>query len=112
MTVAASVQAKTRFIVLKVRRKALTHSYSPRVPPMTLVRCLFTTVWLNSKPVRLKLFGLAEKWDVSEDGKTYTFHLRKGVKWQDNKDFKPTRELNADDVVFSFDRQKMTKPVP
>ncbi|EOA0230960.1 ABC transporter substrate-binding protein, partial [Escherichia coli] len=50
--------------------------------------------------------GLAEKWEVSEDGKTYTFHLRKGVKWHDNKEFKPTRELNADDVVFSFDRQK------
>ena len=50
--------------------------------------------------------GLAEKWEISEDGKTYTFHLRQGVKWQDNKDFKPTRDLNADDVVFSFDRQK------
>ncbi len=33
---------------------------------------------------------------------------RQGVKWQDNKDFKPTRDLNADDVVFSFDRQKNT----
>lgn len=28
------------------------------------------------------------------------------MKWHDNKEFKPTRELNADDVVFSFDRQK------
>jgi dipeptide transport system substrate-binding protein len=50
--------------------------------------------------------GLAEKWDLSADGKTYTFHLRKGVKWQDSKDFKPTRDFNADDVLFSFNRQK------
>ncbi len=48
---------------------------------------------------------LAEKWDVSEDGKTYTFHLRKGVKWHSNKIFKPTRDFNADDVIFSFERQ-------
>ncbi|XPE60737.1 hypothetical protein ACNKHT_23285 [Shigella flexneri] len=31
------------------------------------------------------------------------------MKWHDNKEFKPTRELNADDVVFSFDRQKTRK---
>lgn len=49
--------------------------------------------------------GLAEKWDISPDGMTYTFHLRHGVKWQSNKDFKPTRDFNADDVIFSFDRQ-------
>ena len=50
--------------------------------------------------------SLAERWDVSEDGKTYTFHLRKGVKFQSNKYFKPTRDFNADDVIFSFMRQK------
>ena len=49
--------------------------------------------------------GLAEKWDISADGKTYTFHLRKDVKWQDNKEFKPSRTFNADDVLFSFQRQ-------
>jgi len=49
--------------------------------------------------------GLAEKWDVSADGKTFTFHLRHGVKWQSNKNFKPTRDFNADDVIFSFERQ-------
>ena len=48
--------------------------------------------------------GLAEKWDVSEDGKTYTFHLRKGVKFQTTDSFKPTRDFNADDVVFTFQR--------
>ncbi|QLB21158.1 peptide transporter [Vespertiliibacter pulmonis] len=50
--------------------------------------------------------ALAEKWDISEDGKTYTFYLRKGVKFQSNKEFKPTRDFNADDVVFSFERQR------
>jgi dipeptide transport system substrate-binding protein len=49
--------------------------------------------------------GLAEKWDISEDGLELTFKLRKGVKFHSNKDFKPTRDFNADDVIFSFDRQ-------
>jgi peptide/nickel transport system substrate-binding protein len=42
---------------------------------------------------------LAEKWDLSPDGKTYTFHLRKGVKWH-----KGYGELSADDVKFSYER--------
>ncbi|HSS66684.1 MAG TPA: ABC transporter substrate-binding protein [Gammaproteobacteria bacterium] len=49
--------------------------------------------------------ALAEKWDVSEDGLTYTFHLRKGVKFHTTGMFTPSRDLNADDVVFSFERQ-------
>jgi dipeptide transport system substrate-binding protein len=49
--------------------------------------------------------GLAESWDIADGGKTITFHLRKGVKWHSNKEFKPTREFNADDVLFSFNRQ-------
>ncbi|MCP3888540.1 MAG: ABC transporter substrate-binding protein [Desulfobulbaceae bacterium] len=49
--------------------------------------------------------ALAESWDVSEDGKEYTFHLRKGVKFHTTKAFTPTRDFNADDVVFSFKRQ-------
>jgi len=49
--------------------------------------------------------GLAERWDVSEDGKVYTFHLRRDVKWHANKKFKPSRDFNADDVLFSFERQ-------
>ncbi|PPE77078.1 ABC transporter substrate-binding protein, partial [Kaistia algarum] len=49
--------------------------------------------------------GLAEKWDVSPDGTVITFHLRKGVKFHSVKGFTPTRDFNADDVIFSFDRQ-------
>ncbi|QOZ83069.1 MULTISPECIES: ABC transporter substrate-binding protein [Chromobacterium] len=48
--------------------------------------------------------ALAEKWDVAADGLSYTFHLRKGVKFQTTDYFKPTREFNADDVVFTFSR--------
>jgi len=49
--------------------------------------------------------GLAESWEVSDDGTVYTFNLRKGVKWQTTADFTPSRDFNADDVVFSFMRQ-------
>jgi dipeptide transport system substrate-binding protein len=49
--------------------------------------------------------GLAEKWDISADGLTYTFTLRKGVKWHNHRAFKPTRDFNADDVIFAFERQ-------
>ena len=42
--------------------------------------------------------GLAEKWTVSDDGKTYTFTLRTGVKFSDGTDF------NAAAVKFNFDR--------
>lgn len=49
--------------------------------------------------------GLAESWEVSEDGLEYTFHLRKGVKFHSNDVFTPSRDLNADDVIFSFERQ-------
>ncbi|CAN7534032.1 ABC transporter substrate-binding protein [Trinickia sp. LjRoot230] len=50
--------------------------------------------------------GLAQSWDVSPDGKVYTFHLRRGVKFQTTSFFKPTRELNADDVVLTFERMR------
>ncbi len=49
--------------------------------------------------------ALAESWDISDDGLTYTFKLRKGVKFQTTAFFTPTRDMNADDVVFSFTRQ-------
>jgi dipeptide transport system substrate-binding protein len=49
--------------------------------------------------------GLAERWTVSADGKEYTFNLRKGVKWHSNKNFTPTRDMNADDIIFMIERQ-------
>ena len=48
--------------------------------------------------------ALAESWTVSPDGKQYTFKLRKGVKFHSNANFKPSRDFNADDVLFSWNR--------
>ena len=48
--------------------------------------------------------GLAEKWDISEDGLSYTFHLRPNVKFHTTEYFKPSRDFNADDVLFTFQR--------
>ena len=55
--------------------------------------------------------GLATSWDVSEDGLTYTFHLREGVKFHSTDYFKPTRTFNADDVLFTFNRM-LDKDMP
>jgi dipeptide transport system substrate-binding protein len=49
--------------------------------------------------------ALAERWDINKEGTEYTFHLRKGVKFHSNKLFKPTRDFNADDFIFSIERQ-------
>jgi peptide/nickel transport system substrate-binding protein len=45
----------------------------------------------------LKLEGeLAESWDISPDGLTITFHLRRGVKWHDG------REFSSRDVLYTY----------
>jgi peptide/nickel transport system substrate-binding protein len=51
--------------------------------------------------VRLRADGtpepdLAERWEVSNNGQNYVFHLRNGVEWQDGEPF------DAEDVVFTF----------
>lgn len=42
--------------------------------------------------------ALAESWEVSEDGKTYTFHIRQGAKWVDAQG-REVADVKADDFV-------------
>lgn len=49
--------------------------------------------------------GLAERYTVSKDGKVYTFYLRRDVQFHKTDFFTPTRPFNADDVIFSINRQ-------
>ncbi|APH73525.1 ABC transporter substrate-binding protein [Aquibium oceanicum] len=75
-----------------------------------------TTFDASSRPVYNRLVeftpgttqiepGLAESWEVSDDGLEYTFKLRPGVKFQSTDFFSPSRDMNADDVIYSFERQ-------
>src|SRR6266702_4155852 len=59
---------------------------------------------LRYSPKLEPLPGLAESWTVSEDGKVYSFKLRKGVTWHDGKPF------TSADVVFSIEFLKQTHP--
>ena len=76
-------------------------TFNPLVPnnlstTMVLSRLLSNLVEFNPKT---ELFepALAESWTVSEDGQSYTFHLRKGLLWSDGHAF------TAEDVIFTFD---------
>ncbi|MBT4762844.1 MAG: ABC transporter substrate-binding protein [Bdellovibrionaceae bacterium] len=51
--------------------------------------------------------SLAKSWEVSKDGLEFTFHLEKNVNYHTTKYFTPTRTFNADDVLFSFNRQRL-----
>ena len=50
--------------------------------------------------------NLAKSWDISEDGLTWTFHLREGVRWNDGEAF------TADDVVFTFNQLIYNPDIP
>jgi len=60
---------------------------------------------VNYKPGTVEVGpGLAESWEVSPDGTTYTFHLRKGVSFHDGTPF------NAQTFVRGMDRLKKSDP--
>ncbi|WIT13634.1 ABC transporter substrate-binding protein [Paucibacter sediminis] len=47
---------------------------------------------------------LATAWTIAPDAKTFTFTLRRGVNFHKTPYFTPTRQFNADDVLFTFGR--------
>lgn len=55
-------------------------------------------VWLKKDSFTEVVPWLAEKWDISPDGKTYTFTIRKGVKFHEGQD------LKASDIAYSLQR--------
>lgn len=67
-----------------------------KLGPVSFVGSKIYEGLINLAPDMSPLPGLAESWEISEDGLTYTFHLREGVKWHDGE------PLTSADVVYSF----------
>ena len=47
--------------------------------------------------------NIAERWEVSEDSKVFTFYLKKGIKWSDGEPF------TADDILFVYEDVLLNK---
>ncbi|MGH7942438.1 MAG: ABC transporter substrate-binding protein, partial [Limisphaerales bacterium] len=62
-----------------------------------IVRLMFRGLLEYDNGVKL-VPGQASDWNISPDGKTYTFHLKPGVKFANG------REVEAQDYIFSFER--------
>jgi cationic peptide transport system substrate-binding protein len=70
----------------------------------TLAAQIFDRLLVLDPVSHQPLPGLARSWSVSDDGLEYTLTLRKGIEFQNTDWFTPTRQLNAQDVIFSFKR--------
>ncbi|NEZ46156.1 diguanylate phosphodiesterase [Clostridium niameyense] len=75
----------------------------PRGPGSSKVNLIYDS--LIERDEKGMIPWLAEKWEVKNGGKEYLFKIRKGVKWQDGKEFTP------EDVKFSFEYFKKHPPV-
>ncbi|MDM4768149.1 ABC transporter substrate-binding protein [Pelomonas sp. SE-A7] len=48
--------------------------------------------------------ALAQRWELASDARSIVFELRRGVRFHSTAFFKPGRDFNADDVLFTFQR--------
>lgn len=76
---------------------ALEPHTSPATASVRFFQLIYTTLLRFDKDLN-PVSDLAETWDVSEDGLTYTFMLRAGLKFSNGE------PLTSEDVKFSFDR--------
>jgi ABC-type transport system substrate-binding protein len=85
------------------RLKSFIDKFHPDLDPASPDSYIFVSEQLYDGLVKLDknlniIPCLAEYWEISPDGKKYTFYLRKGVRFHNG------RELSAEDVKFSLER--------
>ena len=86
--------------------KTFNNHMAKEVPTTAITGWIFEGLTnINGITVKVEPL-LASTWDISPDGQTYTFYLRKDVKWFDGKPF------TADDVVFTFNDLIFNEKIP
>lgn len=68
------------------------------VPEGRIIQALFEGLCVKDPHTLEPLPGMAESWDISEDGRTYTFHIRQGAVWSNGD------PITAGDFEFSWRR--------
>ncbi len=100
LPLASAAEAPKRGGTLTLAIKRRMNLMNPMVSTRSTERNIRTLMFESLLGIDLKgniQPNLAKSWEVSSDGKLYTFHLRKGVKFHDG------REMGARDVKFSMD---------
>ena len=102
---ATTADAKTLVFCSEGSPEALNPQLITTTTGMNAARPMFNMLVEFTPGTSQIVPALAESWTISDDGTRYTFKLRTGVKFHSSRIFKPTRAMNADDVVFSLLRQ-------
>jgi dipeptide transport system substrate-binding protein len=105
LTWSAAADAKTLVFCSEGNPEALNPQIVTTTTGLNAARPMFNQL-VEFEPGTTRIRpALAESWSVSPDGTEYVIHLRPGVKFQSTADFHPSRDMNADDVLFSLERQ-------
>ncbi len=99
MTVGASAQAPKRggtgIVAVSVAGAVLNTQLTSAVTPLIIADLWASGLYKYDK-TGAKKPQIASSWDISKDGKVYTFHLRPNLKWSDGKPF------SSEDVAFTL----------
>ncbi len=96
------VEAGNREQILHIGNGAEPRDLDPTIANSLTESCILVALYEGlvnySADARGILPGAAERWEVSPDGKVYTFHLRPGLKWSNGD------PLTSEDFLYSFRR--------
>ena len=96
----------TLYFILSGDPKTLNPALAQETTSTAVLSGVFSGLTrLDLKTMEVKP-DLAQRWEVSPDGKVWTFYLRKDVKWSDGTPF------TADDVIFTFNEVYYNDSIP